>query len=183
MLKKTIKFDDVDGQERTEVHYFHLSKADLIKMEVAQKGGLQKHLERVIESEDGKQIIEIFENLIRQSYGQRTEDGRFLRDPQKATEFLSSEAYSELFMSLVTDAEAAAEFVNGIIPKGLDEQATQIIAKQSADIGDAEEKAEDPTGLTKTVTPEIITTTKLMTMDPDDLKAGLADGRYKMGMM
>ena len=31
-------------------------------------------------------------------------------------EFAHTEAYSELFMELVTSAEAAANFVNGIIP-------------------------------------------------------------------
>ena len=32
---------------------------------------------------------------------------------------MQSEAYSELFMELSSNAEAAAEFVNGIVPKDL----------------------------------------------------------------
>ena len=38
-------------------------------------------------------------------------------------EFKETEAYSQLFMKLATDADAAAKFVNGIIPAKLAERA------------------------------------------------------------
>ncbi len=40
MLKKTITYEDFDGNQVTEDHFFHLSKADLVEMEVSQKGGM-----------------------------------------------------------------------------------------------------------------------------------------------
>jgi hypothetical protein len=96
LLKKSITYTDFDDNEVTETHYFHLSKADLIEMEVSKEGGMQAYIQRVIASEDGKQIIEVFKDLLQKSYGTRTEGGRFLRDSEKTAEFMASEAYSEL---------------------------------------------------------------------------------------
>jgi hypothetical protein len=132
LIKKDLTYNNVDGQQVTDTAYFHLTKADLIEMEVSMKGGLQAHLQRVIDSEDGAEIIKAFKMLIRRSYGQRTAEGRFVKDPAKTEEFMSSEAYSELFMSLVTDADAAAQFVNGIVPKGVEEDAAKIEAANAA---------------------------------------------------
>ena len=36
--------------------------------------------------------------------------------------FMATEAYSQLFMELATDADAAQKFVNGIIPADLSKQ-------------------------------------------------------------
>ena len=44
---------------------------------------------------------------------------RALNGTKLADRFAQTDAYSELFMELVTDAEAAANFVNGIIPDDL----------------------------------------------------------------
>lgn len=127
MLKKTITFTDLNEQEVTETHYFHLNKADLLEMELSERGGLQKKLEAIIESEDGAAIIREFKNLVRRSYGQKSEDGsRFIKDPEAWETFVNSEAYSALFVELVTDAQAAADFVNGIVPAALRPEIAQI---------------------------------------------------------
>jgi hypothetical protein len=193
LIKKTLTYTNVDEQQVTETAYFHLTKADLIEMEVSMEGGLQAQIQRVIDSENGAEIINIFKMLIRRSYGQRTEEGRFVRDPTKTEEFMSSEAYSELFMSLVTDAQAAAQFVNGLIPKGVEEDAAKIeaanaataaatptetpaLAKASTALG----TDEDPTGLTNHVTPKVLTPAEMRELDAADLQDGLATGRYKL---
>ena len=55
--------------------------------------------------------------MIQKSYGVKTPDGRgFVKRPEDLEAFMATEAYSELFMELVTNATAAAEFVNGIMP-------------------------------------------------------------------
>lgn len=127
MLKQSIKYTNFEDREVTEEHYFHLSKADLVEMEVSRPGGLQAHLERVIQSEDGKEIIAAFKELIHKSYGVR-KDGRFIKNKDLADEFMASEAYSELFMRLITNTDEAIKFVNGIIPKGLDADAARLAA-------------------------------------------------------
>lgn len=173
MLKKTIKFTDLDDKEVTEDHYFHLSKADLVEMEVSQQGGMQTYITKIVESNDGKKIIEVFKDLIRMSYGSRTDTGRFVRDKEKTEEFMASEAYSELFMELVTNSAAAAEFVNGIIPRGLDETAAKLQAASKP-------PALDPTGLSVATEPRVLSQAEVAEMDSDELKSGLATGRYKL---
>jgi hypothetical protein len=184
LLKKSITYTDFDDNEVTETHYFHLSKADLIEMEVSKEGGMQAYIQRVIASEDGKQIIEVFKDLLQKSYGTRTEGGRFLRDSEKTAEFMASEAYSELFMELVTDPGKASEFINGIMPKGLEDTAAKIresAEKQAVEKAQAAHEAkDDPTGLSESTTPQVLTRQQVADMDSDELKSGLATGRYRL---
>lgn len=117
MLKKTITYVDYDGNERTEDFYFNLSKAEIAEMELSTAGGLDKMINRIIAEQDGKRIIELFKNLVLKAYGKKSDDGkRFIKSKELAEEFSQTEAYSDLFMELATDAKAAAAFVNGIVP-------------------------------------------------------------------
>ena len=117
MLKKTMTYTDYDGNERTEDFYFNLSKAEVAEMEMSTAGGLDKMINRIIAEQDGKRIIELFKELVLKSYGKKSDDGkRFIKTKELAEEFSQTEAYSDLFMELATDADAAAAFVNGIVP-------------------------------------------------------------------
>lgn len=120
MLKKTIKYTDYDGTERNEDFYFNLTKAEVMEMEMGTTGGMQKMLEKIVAEQDSKRIIETFKDIIIRSYGVKTPDGkRFMKSKELADAFTQTEAYSELFMELATNADAAAAFVNGIIPQSL----------------------------------------------------------------
>ena len=117
MLKKTIKYVDYDGNEREEDFYFNLSKAEIAEMEMSTNGGLDRMINRIIAERDNKRIIELFKDLVLRSYGKKSDDGRrFIKNQELRDDFAQTEAYSELFMELATDADAAAAFVNGIIP-------------------------------------------------------------------
>lgn len=123
MLKKTITYPDLDGNNVTEDFYFNLSMAEVAEMELSQKGGFVEHLESIIEAEDGAEIIKTFKMIITQAVGRRSEDGkRFVKSQQITDEFMQTEAYSQLFMDLVTDGAAAAAFVEGIVPKNLESE-------------------------------------------------------------
>ena len=168
MLKKTITYTDFNGDTVTEDHYFHLSKADLVEMEVSHQGGMHDYLQQIVKSNDGKAIISVFKELILSAYGERSEDGkRFIKSPVLSEEFGTSEAYSALFMELCTDAKAAAEFVNGIVPAGLDED----IAKLTSDNG-----AENPEIKTITVT-EL---QAMSTEEVEEFQKGLMLGTHKL---
>ena len=118
MLKKTITYTDFDNKSRTEDFYFNLTKAEITEMEMATEGGLAKRLEKIIQEQKMDQIIAEFKDIIRRSYGEKSPDGRrFIKSKELCDAFEQTEAYSELFMELATNAEAAAEFVNGIIPQ------------------------------------------------------------------
>ena len=117
MLKKTITYTDYNGNERTEDFYFNLSKAEITEMEMGVSGGLVEMINRIVAAQDAPEIIKIFKNLILKSYGVKGLDGKqFIKSEELSTAFSQTEAYSELFMELATNAEAAATFVNGIVP-------------------------------------------------------------------
>jgi hypothetical protein len=127
MLKKTITYVDFNGDEVSEDFFFHLSKAELVELEMSHEGGLQEAIQRIAAAEDGKAIIAEFKNIILSSYGVRSPDGkRFIKNQTLREEFESTEAYSTLFMELLTDADKASEFVRGVIPQDLAEEAAKV---------------------------------------------------------
>ena len=131
MLKKTIKFEDYNGVQRTEDHYFNLTKAELMKMEMGTTGGFTEMINGLIAAQDVPSIMTIFEDIIKRSYGRKTPDGRGFEKSQEIYEsFAQTEAYSELFMSLITDADEAAKFFNGIVPAELAAQVQKEMAGQ-----------------------------------------------------
>ena len=124
MIKKTITYSDFNGNERTEDFYFNLTKAEITKMELSTKGGLAEMIQRIVAAQDTPAIIEVFEDLIKRSYGVKTPDGRgFAKKAEDLESFMATEAYSQLFMELATDADAAAAFVNGVVPADMAKQA------------------------------------------------------------
>ena len=117
MLKKTFTYTDYNGVERTEDHYFNLSKAELMEMELSTTGGLAEMINQIVAAQDAPKIVKIFKELVLKAYGQKSADGRrFIKSQELSDEFAQTEAYSQLFMELATDADAASKFVNGIVP-------------------------------------------------------------------
>lgn len=120
MLKKTITFKDLDGNDVTEDFYFNLSKAEVAEMELTMHGGLSTYLNTIVETKDGGAIISTFKEIVRCAVGRRSEDGRrFIKSDEITEDFLQTDAYSQLFMELVTNATSAAEFVRGVVPEDL----------------------------------------------------------------
>lgn len=115
MIKKTIKYVDFNGDEQNETFYFNLSKAELTKMEIGREGGMANYIEEVVKSGNNAKLLDLFNEIILDSYGVKSEDGkRFIKSSKLREEFEQSAAFSELFMEMVTSPEAADAFVKGI---------------------------------------------------------------------
>ena len=122
MLKKTIKYQDFDGNDVTEDFYFNLNKAEIAEMELSMEGGWSEYLTRIVESKDGGEVMGAFKYLITTSVGRRSEDGRrFVKNQDIIDDFLQSNAYEAMFMEMITNTNAAVEFVTGVVPKDLAE--------------------------------------------------------------
>lgn len=120
MIKKTIEYTDFDGNNRKEDFYFNLTKDELIQLGVKYPGGLEHKINRLVESEDAREIYDIFRTIILESYGEKSEDGRrFIKSEEMSTAFSQTNAFSELIMELVSDAEYSANFVENLLPKDL----------------------------------------------------------------
>jgi hypothetical protein len=137
LLKRDITYENpFTGGQVTETHYFHISKTDLVEMELEEHGntyvkdgeeltGMQAKLQRIVDSEDGKAIMAEFKDIIRRAYG-RKEGERFRKSQEIWDDFAASEAFSQLLWELCTQAEAASDFVNGIVPTNLDQIAEEV---------------------------------------------------------
>lgn len=134
MLKKTIRYNDLDGNEVVEDFYFNYNKAEIAEMEMSHRGGFAEYLNKIVESGDGQMILTAFRDVIGNAVGRRSEDGRrFIKTKEIKEEFLQSEAYSEFFMQLIMDSNAAVEFVEGLVPKDLIEEVKKGIDRNTDD--------------------------------------------------
>ena len=139
MLKKSITFQDLDGNSVTEDFYFNLSKAELIELETSTKLGFSETIKAIVKEEDTKRLVKYFKRIILAAYGVRSEDGRrFIKSQELRDAFEQTDAYSELFTELSTKADIAAAFFNGIVPASIGQAIVEI-----------EKTGKDPNEMTK----------------------------------
>lgn len=130
MYAKTIKYTDYNDVERTETFYFNLTKAELVNMQLSKDGGMEAFINKITSTMDGKELSKLFKELILMSYGEKSDDGRrFIKNQEIADSFSQTEAFSQLYMELLTNYDAAQAFVNGIMPKDIQEQAKKLAAE------------------------------------------------------
>ena len=133
MIKKTVTYTNYNDEEVTEDFFFNLTKAELVELELSEKDGLAETLQAIVKEEDGKQIVEYFKKIILMGYGEKSSDGRrFIKNEALREEFSQTEAFSELFIELATDAGAAATFINGLVPAKLVAEVEAQVAKEKA---------------------------------------------------
>lgn len=207
MLKKSITYTDFNDETKIEDFYFHLGQADLVELQFSKEGGLEEWIKRVTASDDptkhGADIMREFRRLIAVSVGKKNDDGtRFIKNDSIRDDFLNSPAYDVLFMELITDAGAAAAFVNGLVPKQLQDQVAQVQARPHPSDTAATPAPMPEVGATGPVTPQAdeeaaaattaegksnvfdehaarqLTREELVSMDANELKSGLASGKY-----
>lgn len=130
MLKRTITYTDYNGLERTENFYFNLTETEIMEMEVGTVGGLAEMITKIVEAKEAPAIMKVFKDLILKAYGEKSLDGKRFekKNGSLAEAFAETEAFSILFMELVTNPEKAADFINGIVPANLSEQAKALPA-------------------------------------------------------
>lgn len=116
MLKKTIKYTDFDGVERQEDFFFNLTKAEMVEYDAAyaEQGGILKYLTWLVDNQKQHELIKAFKDLILRSYGERNSAGRFVKSQEIRDSFMATEAYSELFMEISANEQAAGAFINGL---------------------------------------------------------------------
>lgn len=139
MIKKTVKYTDYNGNQRTEELYFHLSKAELSEMELSREGGLSNYYHKIVAAQNIPELAAIFKELLLKSYGAKSDDGRsFIKVDANGNPlsraFSQTAAYDEIYMELSTDTDAATAFFNGVIPENMRGQLEQIEKKTSSGV-------------------------------------------------
>lgn len=120
MFKDTIVYTDFNGNEQTKELYFHLSSTELLNLEYSVEGMFSNYLNEILANGDQAKMIGIMQDLIKKSYGVKSEDGqRFVKSEEIVNDFLQSEAYNVFFMKMLTDESYSEKFINGILPTNL----------------------------------------------------------------
>lgn len=136
MLKKTVTYEDFDGTMKTGDYYFNLTKAELTKIRLGDKGyTFEEAVQAIIDSQDTKKIVETFEMIILAAYGDRIQDGevvRFMKSEEIAKNFKATAAYSEVFMSLFETTNATADFIKAVVPPSMAAEAEAAEAREKA---------------------------------------------------
>lgn len=133
MVKKTVTFPDFEGKEVTKDFYFNLSKMEFRVLDRKIPGGLQNMIDQIMKEKDEDRLIDLLDILILESYGEKAEDGRFVKEDRVGRRLSSffkiSEAWDVLFMNLVSNEKELHEFLMGIVPKDVAEKAAEESAK------------------------------------------------------
>ena len=131
MIKKTLTYVDFNGQERTETFHFHFSETELLDMETSVDGGFSERVQRIVDAKDQGELLKILQKFVKDAYGVKSDDGRrFVKNEDVLAAFVESPAYPKIFMELLGDDKAAAEFVNGVVPADFKDRLEAMMAKQ-----------------------------------------------------
>lgn len=146
MLKKTITYEDYNGEMRTEDFYFSLNQAEILKTELKTPGGFKGFVEKMVQTKDFKSMVELLDDLISKSYGKKSDDGRkFEKSPEISKDFMETEAYVQLVLELLSgDEEKISAFIEGILPQKLvaEAKAANALNKlENKDLASADETA------------------------------------------
>ncbi len=181
MLTKRITFEGLEGPV-TEEYVFHITQAQLIELNLpymndkdddGEMQGLAQYLQNIIETNDNQKIYKQFKEIVLLAVGRKSEDGKkFLKSEEIRQDFENTEAYSELVIELMEDAEKAAKFFAGIMPAKIQEQANKT------NVDEANAKASTAAEPAPKSEPRVLTQAEMIEMDSFDLRSGLADGSY-----
>lgn len=117
MFKYDIAYTDYNGNSQTKELYFNISKAEMLQLQFSEKEGMDKKLQKIVDSNDPSLIMKTFMDIVDLAYGVKSEDGnRFIKSPEILKEFKETEAYSEFISKLLTEEGLSERFTNGIIP-------------------------------------------------------------------
>lgn len=133
MLTKTITYEDFNGVKRTETFHFNLSRTEIVELEMSTEGGIADAIQKLADAKDMVSIFKLYKDIIKKSYGVKSDDGRRLvKSDEIFSAFESTNAYDEFFMELCSDTDKAIEFITGIMPKEAAEKALKEAEAQKA---------------------------------------------------
>lgn len=116
MLKKTITYVDMNGNERTEDFYFHMFAHEVTRLQ-AKLGydDLTEGVKAIVKNGTLADVLSLIEDIILGSYGIKTPDGRgFIKPKAEKEKFEYSQAYAELFEELLSKPENMEAFAKSM---------------------------------------------------------------------
>ena len=134
MLKRSITYDDYNGNSVTEDFYFNFTKLELIELDVKFDGGLEGQIKRLTNTQNGKDAYYMFKDIVLSAYGIKSEDGkRFVKTPEITADFEASPALAELIIGFLENPQDGASFLEACLPAKLVEAAKNAAADKASE--------------------------------------------------
>lgn len=125
----TVKYINFFGEEVEEKLHFHLSKGELMNMEL-KRTPLSAKIAALNGGEaSAMDAYKLLCEFVGAAYGERSEDGkRFFKDERSKKAFLTSPAFDALLDKLSADPKFSNGFLAGLFPDDIMGKAKKLIA-------------------------------------------------------
>jgi hypothetical protein len=121
MIKKTITFEDYNGEERTKDFYFHMNQVEFSKLNGEVPGGIERRMQKIIEDRDEDALLRIIDLLVSRSYGEFDDEDEFTKVSKTGRplyeKFVNTDAYDQLIIELIQNEDNIVNFLKNIMPK------------------------------------------------------------------
>lgn len=122
MLKEVITYEDLNGNEVTDILYFRFSKKEVLAHMPGGENLTPEDLTAMMEKKDVTRMVTTTADFILDAYGEKTEDGRgFVKNEAIRKAFEQSLAFEAIFEKMTTDEKYAQRFIKSVIPNDLAE--------------------------------------------------------------
>lgn len=140
MFKKTMKFDNLEGEEVEQTFYFNYNKKEIAELlefkELEQKINLLQtpvSESGLSELENTKQAYDIFQDLILDAYGEKGADNvTFVKNEELRTYWKNHVAFVELIFEFLANPQAGAEFIENCLPAKMVAKAKEEMQRENA---------------------------------------------------
>lgn len=130
MFKMTVQYKDFNDQPASTDLYFHISKAELLKL--AADDTVVERMKAVSEAKNKVALIKEMESVIRLGLGVRSQDGlSFIKDKATQDLLIGSPAYDELLVKFLTEENAFVEFVKQLLPAEMQKELLAAVQKNA----------------------------------------------------
>lgn len=106
MLKKVLKFTDLNGEEQEKTLYFNYNKIEITRLQKKLGGDIQAKIAELQQSKDLNKIMEFIVNFIVRAYGEKSDDGlEFIKDRETQKKFENSILFDRFLDELMSNPE------------------------------------------------------------------------------
>lgn len=151
MFKKTMKFDDLDGNEVEQTFYFNYNKKEIGELlefgQLSQFPSDKKRLpleqqltllktpvseSGLTQAENNQQAYDIFQDLILDAYGEKGADNvTFVKNERTRAYFQSHVAFVDLIFEFLENPRLGGQFIENCLPAKLVAKAKEDLASES----------------------------------------------------
>lgn len=117
MFTYTVDYEDFNGVKKKKELYFNLTEPEIVMWQGDNNGALETILQRMVDAQDFRDIVAMFDDIVNRSYGVKSADGEdFEKSEEILRKFKSSRAYEAFFQAITNNSTLALQWMRGLMP-------------------------------------------------------------------